>query len=660
MSRSCTRAAALLVAVLAFPAFAAGPDSTYEARIDSALRARDARAESLFAAANAALAAKNASLAADLFARVLQRVPDFAPATRRLAYSHLQLKNRSVAVELLDSLLTRDSTAFSRSALAGALVDHDQGTFPPEADVRRARALVFAAIAEAPDEPSVWTSAWEVALAHDPPDTTLLRRTALAMVRLLPGEWGAWLPLVQYGLFTDQPKVVSAALARAHALGMPPELEQQVVAYAAQRRGEHDRAIAMWAGVWLLVGWAVAFAALFAIGAGLSRAALRAASRSVGSATGEATGLDARLRQAYRVVLWGSGAFFYASMPLLLVVVLAVGGGLVYLMFSIGHVPVKLVFIVVLITGATALAILRGLFARYKDEDPGPKADLAAHPRLRATLDLVAGHIGTRPVDTVFLTPGTEVAVFERGGLRRQLQGHAERCLILGIGVLDGMTQRQLKSILAHEYGHFSNRDTAGGGLALSVRRSLMSIAMGIAQGGAAAWYNPAWLFLRAFHAVFMRISQGASRLQEVLADRWAAAAYGSLAFEQGLTHVIATSVRFDARVNRTIHEVLNEKKPLPNLYRYRPAASTEAETEEEAGVAKALDAEPTPYDSHPAPRQRLDWVRGYASPGLPVEAGDDEPAWNLLEGREALEEAMTAETRANVEARYDVKFATG
>ena len=48
---------------------------------------------------------------------------------------------------------------------------------------------------------------------------------------------------------------------------------------------------------------------------------------------------------------------------------------------------------------------------------------------------------------------------------------------------------------------------------------------------GAAGWYNPAWLFVNGFFRVFLRVSQGASRLQEVMADRWAAFCYGSEAF---------------------------------------------------------------------------------------------------------------------------------
>jgi len=45
------------------------------------------------------------------------------------------------------------------------------------------------------------------------------------------------------------------------------------------------------------------------------------------------------------------------------------------------------------------------------------------------------------------------------------------------------------------------------------------------------------------FHPLFLRISQGASRLQEILADRRAADVYGGAAFATGLKHMVACSL---------------------------------------------------------------------------------------------------------------------
>jgi Zn-dependent protease with chaperone function len=50
--------------------------------------------------------------------------------------------------------------------------------------------------------------------------------------------------------------------------------------------------------------------------------------------------------------------------------------------------------------------------------------------------------------------------VLQRGSLIHQLQDRGERVLILGMASLNDLSQGQLRAILAHEYGHFTNRDT--------------------------------------------------------------------------------------------------------------------------------------------------------------------------------------------------------
>jgi Zn-dependent protease with chaperone function len=291
------------------------------------------------------------------------------------------------------------------------------------------------------------------------------------------------------------------------------------------------------------------------------------------------------------------------------------------------------------------------VFRAGGERDPGVRLDCARHPRLADALARVAARIGTRPVDAVFMTPGADVAVYERGSMLRQLAGRSERCLILGVAVLDGMKQGELKAVLAHEYGHFANRDTAGGGFALAVRRAVFQLARSLAEGGAATWYNPAWWFVNGFHRVFLRVSQGASRLQEILADRWAALAYGGAAVAGGLRHVIERSVRFDAHADRALREVIDRELALANLYRFAPREPA-PEEEVRAAVEQALAAEPSPYDSHPCPRDRIAWVAGIAATPEPDDAS---PAWELFEDREALERLMTTEVRTAVAANHGV-----
>jgi hypothetical protein len=235
------------------------------------------------------------------------------------------------------------------------------------------------------------------------------------------------------------------------------------------------------------------------------------------------------------------------------------------------------------------------------------------------------------------MTPGTEIAVFERG--------RGERCLLLGPAALDGMSLRSFQAILAHEYGHFSNRDTAGGGFALRVRRSLLLFIIGLARSGQARPWNPAWWFAKGFYLMFLRISQGASRLQEILADRHAAEAYGGQAFANGLRHVIDRSVHFEGRLKTEVDRAKKEQTHLRNLWSGSDSGHESAAHE----VEHAMNREPSPYDSHPAPRDRIRWVE-HLKPANGVtltqdreaDTAEEQTVWDLFSARAEYEKEMT------------------
>jgi Zn-dependent protease with chaperone function len=640
---------AVLVWLFAVRGAAAAPyvspkDPAFEAKIQAEIEARDPEGAALFARATEARDREDNDTAADLFRQVHERDPWFTHATRRLCHIESERNHRDEALALCREAYAKDPSPQNGSSLAIALLAGDKGE---GSNGTRALELAGEAARKAPDDYFVQMTLCRCAMHMK--DTTTLDRCAPAALRAQPHDaYALFFSAIDDG---DHGRLALAAgeLEEAHANGLPDELYRGLHGALDDARSPLE----VWgprAFKWL-VAWFVAFGALLGLGALLSGATLRAAQRVPTEATGHAKGLDALLRRAYRVVLGVTCAYYYASLPLLALTVVALGAGLVYACFAVGQIPVKLVLIAILIVFASLWAIAKSLFVRSKDEDPGEKVDLAGHPRLRAVLDEVAARIGTRPVDSVYLTPGTEIAVLERGGLVRQLRGRSERCLVLGAAVLDGMRVRELKAILAHEYGHFHNEDTAGGGFALAVRRSLMTMAVHLVRGGAASNLNPAWWFVKGFHSVFLRVSQGASRLQEMLADRWAAFAYGSDAFARGLAHVVSRSVRFDAHIAATLGEVVPAKQPLANVYAFVPKEAVDAKKVEEA-VEKAMSRPASPYDSHPRPVDRIAWVTKLAAEGPAESPEDAEDAWTLLAEREVLEKQMTEEVRVRLAQR--------
>src|SRR4029453_17876694 len=191
----------------------------------------------------------------------------------------------------------------------------------------------------------------------------------------------------------------------------------------------------------------------------------------------------------------------------------------------------------------------------------------------------------------------------------------------------------------AHEYGHFAHRDTAGGEVALRVRRDITMFAIALYQRGQAAWWKLAFQFLRVYAFLFRRISHGAIRLQEVLADRMAAHVYGPAAFEEGLRHVIARSVEFETAVTMELRRAAQARRPVPDLYAL-PPLPTLASMDVEKTIADAISRQTTEDDTHPSPSDRFRLVRDVSYNGGRPEST---PVWDLFAARHQLTAEMTA-----------------
>jgi tetratricopeptide (TPR) repeat protein len=188
----------------------------------------------------------------------------------------------------------------------------------------------------------------------------------------------------------------------------------------------------------------------------------------------------------------------------------------------------------------------------------------------------------------------------------RRFFNRGKRVLILGVGALQGLKLEAFKSILAHEYGHFQNRDTAGGNVSLRVNLAMRNFANAIGKRGKIRWYDIAVHFLKAYHYLFRRLTFGASRLQEVLADRVAVLSYGRDALVEGLSHAIRRAVEFDLAVNRAIRDTLCNTRQAVAFYRLSASLELDEREQVEKIVHDILNRETNADDSHPSPKDRF------------------------------------------------------
>jgi Zn-dependent protease with chaperone function len=227
------------------------------------------------------------------------------------------------------------------------------------------------------------------------------------------------------------------------------------------------------------------------------------------------------------------------------------------------------------------------------------------------------------------------MAVYERGRLRERLKDRGHRILLLGVGTLNGFKQNAFRAVLAHEYGHFSHRDTAGGDVAIRVNTDMMKFAYAMIESGQAVWWNIAFQFLRLYDFLFRRISHGATRLQEILADRVAAAKYGPQAFEDGLTHVIRRQVEFEDIVYWEITNANNARRAVSNLYELKPS---EKEGIEEK-IREVMNRTTSEDDTHPSPVERFRLARRVTCNNNSAPTG---MVWDLFTNRTAITDEMS------------------
>lgn len=220
------------------------------------------------------------------------------------------------------------------------------------------------------------------------------------------------------------------------------------------------------------------------------------------------------------------------------------------------------------------------------------------------------------------------------------MQDKAERVLLVGVGVLNGFNQNAFRAVLAHEYGHFIHRDTAGGDMAMRVNSDMMKFARGMILSGQNTFWNLGFHFLRIFHRIFTRISHGAGRLQEALADRRSAFHFGAGAFEEGLSHVVRRGIEFEHLVDKEINSAVESSRPLLNIYELSGTDESGHASTIEEEFQKTINRKTADTDTHPSPIERFRLARKVVSKEVTAATG---MVWDLFADRENLTREMSS-----------------
>jgi len=394
---------------------------------------------------------------------------------------------------------------------------------------------------------------------------------------------------------------------------------------------------------WLLVAWLAGLGLLYVCGRMLSAATLR----TMRGADVQLHGLwDRILRRTYRVVINLAGVYYFLSLPMLILSSIALPLALGYALLMLPTWSLILVAVVLVLGIGGLLTAINGLRAafivfrtREEQSTPRPLTEQEGRP-LWALSREVAKLVGTRPVDDIWLTPGTDLAVAERGSVLARIGNRSRRVLLLGVAVIDELPRDAFKSILAHEYAHFIHRDTAVGSFARHVEYAMLNFVAAVIRRGKIRKWDVAIQFLRYFPAIFYRLTYGACRLREVHADQVAVTAYGRTAFELGLRHSTRKSIEFDSVLDREFNNRLRNLPALASFYSATPAPTIPDRHAIEAAVEQALNEPSQEWDTHPSPGERIRFSEQVNAVDLPISAS---MLWDCIPAQKAIVSEMDA-----------------
>jgi Zn-dependent protease with chaperone function len=616
-----------------------------ERRIEEQLRAVAPAAVETFRQATKAMDGQQDQEAIRLYQGVLRQAADFSAALRRLGMLLAKSPRYDEALVLVEAAVRNERSPENLSALADVLA-FPGGAKAPDQDATRVarltRALALAKEANEAyrglDDPSYLALVAQIALLAR--QDTDFREATKVLIQKYPDSMLTHYFHAILAAMDEDWAAADNEIRRAGQRGLPAEevnrfLDSGVGANARIHRWKYY-------AIYVVFGWLAGLVLLFAAGKAMSASTLRSIERTDPNAavsTGELS-----LRKYYRSLIQFAGFYYYFSLPFVMFLVIGGAGMIIYGFVLLGHIPIKLVAIIVIGALVTVYKMVQSLFIRIKADDPGRSLKSEeALPLWEMTREAASG-VGTRPVDDIRVTPGTEMAVYERGSFRERSADRGRRVLVMGVGLLNGFSQNSLRAVLAHEYGHLSHRDTAGGDVALRVDQDMMKFANAMVEAGQAVWWNIAFQFLRVYHFLFRRITYGATRLQEILADRVAARIYGPQAFEQGLRHVVRRQIEFTFLANNEVNAAIQYRRALQNLYSLE---SKDEATVDEA-VAKAIERKTTEDDTHPSPADRFRLVARVVCQTPPT---GSVMAWELFANREALTSEMHAQIEKRVEA---------
>jgi Zn-dependent protease with chaperone function len=318
----------------------------------------------------------------------------------------------------------------------------------------------------------------------------------------------------------------------------------------------------------------------------------------------------------------------------------AIIAGLIWLGVLLGS---PKLFIVTLFAAA-AMVVAFWKVLRTKPELPdGVRVERSHAPELWASIEELAKKVGTRAPDEIQLIPEVNAAVTEDAKWLGIVGGR--RYLLIGTPLLQTFTVDQLRAVLAHELGHYSNNHTRLG--ALSYRGRMMIVNTVQRLDGIISW------LMLGYARVYILVESSVSRRQEFEADLASARLAGKGALASALGELPVLGQAWGFYLDRYVAYGLDSGYAPAGIIRSFPELFAARQKELDEMRRSPKPEEHSRWDSHPPIATRIAVIA--KQPDVAIVA-DGRPAMALIPAAETYFEQL--EQKFNFGTRQRVPFA--
>ncbi|MFT3949804.1 MAG: M48 family metallopeptidase [Agriterribacter sp.] len=328
--------------------------------------------------------------------------------------------------------------------------------------------------------------------------------------------------------------------------------------------------------------------------------------------------------------------------------------------------------------GSVIFFLVKFIFAVSKNENPGRvEIKEADQPCLFALIRELTQQTNTQFPKKIFLSPEVNACVFYNSSFWSMFLP-VRKNLEIGLGLVNSVNVSEFKAVMAHEFGHFSQRSMKLGSFTYNVNRVIYNM---LYENNSYTSFLSSWgnihgllailaivtskiaqgiqWILRKMYAVINKNYMGLSREMEFHADAIAASVAGGNNIISGLSRIEVAQHCYDSALNKA-GEMLKQHKKSKNIFNNQLTIFQTLAKEHKLDITKELPDISyqfiqsfsssrvnfkNQWASHPTLEERKASVDKLGMNKAP----DTTRAWSIFDNAEQWQEMLTDKIYANV-----------